>query len=452
MIRRVACLLAGIALVLGLIVLPGPRGVSARDAAFADPGMITGKPGASGGDAIVVEPKAEIETGETVVGESRRTTLYFVNKTNSPVEVVGVTTNDDLNVKSSIASNDCSLEGKILPSSRCSVVVETTPTNTGSWTAEVLLTHKGSGRIARAKMLGKASSQSAGDRKEAGFTLSTKDVKPIDFGEVSANEARVVRTALMINDSPENIVLISIDVIAAENGLERLEQGCIVDMELRPGESCPVTLLWRPVNKGLISTDLIIRHTGKLGFAVIPIRGIARDAGGKEPSNDNKGSVSASADQSSKNASRAQTREPSAAEDIEKTLANGIPALTSDTLPKGILENAVGNVRQPVFSGTFKLIGTVGSRAVMLKPDGSTVIAGIGEEINYGDGKTIKITNVSPKSVEIFDDGKKRQIVIGAAEEITSRASASSREREAPKGSKPYSGKGTGAPGGMERQ
>ena len=37
-----------------------------------------------------------------------------------------------------------------------------------------------------------------------------------------------------------------------------------------------MTFLWVPKVNGPISTDLIIRHSGKLGFAVIPIRGMAK--------------------------------------------------------------------------------------------------------------------------------------------------------------------------------
>ena len=54
----------------------------------------------------------------------------------------------------------------------------------------------------------------------------------------------------MVNDSPTPITLYSIDVIEAANGLQRLDQGCAVDMELEPGESCPVTLLWSPSENG----------------------------------------------------------------------------------------------------------------------------------------------------------------------------------------------------------
>lgn len=409
------------ALLLSLVLGGWPEGAQARDAAFADPGNFTTntKVGSAGGDAIAVEPKPEMDTGESVINVARRATIFFVNKTNAPVEVAGVTINDDLNVQSSIVSNDCTREGKIGPGSRCSIVVEITAINIGPWATEVLLTHNGTGRIARAKLTGKAVSQSASDKKEAGFTLSTKEVKPIDFGQIDAAEAKAVRTALMINDSTENITLVSIDVIAAENGLERLEQGCVVDMELKPGESCPITLLWKPENPGQISTDLIIRHTGKLGFAVIPIRGVATDKNETNAKTQTTGKGGASKD------SKKQGDKTTTAEDLEKALADRIPPLATTALPPS--SSAMENAAPAPYagSGEFRLIGTVGSRAILLKPDGTTGIVGINEEIAYGDGKKAKLTNVSAKTAEIFIDGAKKMLTIGAAQEITSKALSS---------------------------
>jgi hypothetical protein len=390
--------------------------VAAREAAFASPGS-AGAGLAAGSEAIVVEPKGDVNVGDSVVNVARRSTVFFANKLNSAVEVVSVTTNDDGNVKSSIISDDCSREHSIPAGGRCSIIVETTPVNSGGWTSEVLLTHNGQGRIARAKLVGKASGQFSSEKKETGFALSTKEVKPIEFGNVEANEEKVVRSALMVNDSPENITLISIDVIAADNGLERLDQGCVVDMELKPGESCPVTLVWKPVTKGLISTDLIIRHSGRLGFAVIPIRGSATGSGGE--------AVEA------KGGKASGAKGPSTADELTKAAADKIPPLTSDLLPLSSKDPGAGRMPAATYGGEFHLIGTVGNRAVLLKPDGTTTVMGIGEDISYGDNKTAKITNVMPKEVEIFYEGKKKRLTLAAAAELTSRAAAAATRSDA---------------------
>lgn len=410
----------------------------ARDAAFADPGAVNigGKGAVS--DSIIVEPKAEIDTGESVVNVPRRTTLFFTNKTNAPVEVIGVTTNDDLNVKSNIVSNDCSREGRIAPASRCMVVVETMPTSPNSWTSEVLLTHNGFGRIARARLTGKTSGQAVSEKRDSGFTLSTKEIKPIDFGQVDVGDDKVVRTALMINDSPENITLMSINVIAAENGFERLDQGCLIDMELKPGESCPVTLLWKPASKGVISTDLIIRHTGKLGFAVIPIRGIARDLNEDADKKNAGGKDARTVDNDNQKLSTDSRKAGTAAQDIEKALS-GIPPLTEQALPSNVTGEKTTSSPASSYVGEFRLIGTVGARAILVKPDGSTIVAGIGDEIDYGSDKKAKLTNLTPKTAEIFFEGKKKELTIGAVQELVSKAVSAQEDK------KSSSGKNSGA-------
>lgn len=406
-----------------------------RDAAFIDPNLTVkglGGRGASGSDAIIVEPKADIDTGESVVGIARRITLFFSNQTTTPVEIVSVTVNNDGNVKSDLISDDCSKEGTIAAASRCSIIVEITPSSAGAWTAELLLTHKGAGRIARAKLSGKAVTQSATEKRESGFSLSTKEIKPIEFGTVEANIGRVVRTALMINDSPETIAILSIDVIAAENGLERLDQGCVLDMELKPGESCPVTLVWKPESKGLVSTDLIIRHSGKLGFAVIPLRGTAKELDEDKHAGGKTGKTKSHDDARNSGNGKIPLPSLSAAEEIEKVTSNAIPPLSSEMIAQTSASSggrAVLESTAAARSDRFHLIGTVGNRAVLLKPDGTTVVADVGEEIVSADGRTAKLTNVMVKGAELFIDGKKTQLTLEAASELTSRAAQSAEKK-----------------------
>ncbi len=390
------------ALVLTLVTAP----LYARDAAFMDPGASTI---GAGDEAIKVDPKGDIDTGESVLNVARRTTLFFVNQTNLPVKVEKVSVNSDGNVVAEVSNDDCSKQGTIPALSRCSVEISVTPNSPGPWSVEALLTHDGTGRIARAKLTGKTSgSTAATERKDTGLALSTKDIAPVTFGDVDVGSGKAVRSALMINDSPDTITLYSIDVIEASNGLQRLDQGCAVDMELKPGESCPVTLVWTPTEHGQISTDLIIRHSGRLGFAVVPIRGnavggtaTAKDAGSKSDS------VISSA-----------IPPPPGAQELERATSGKIAPVSVNSLG-GSLSSSSG--------GPLRLIGTVGNRAVLLKPDGTTAVVDVNEEFNVDDKKA-KITFISAKSVDILLDGKKKTLSLEAAPELTLKAKNSNRD------------------------
>ncbi|MDR3448559.1 MAG: choice-of-anchor D domain-containing protein, partial [Alphaproteobacteria bacterium] len=260
-----------IAVVLCLVALAAGN-AEARDAAFIDPGSM-----GNGEEAIKVDPKPDIDMGETALNVAKRTSVFFVNQTNVPVKLEKITVNGDSNVTAEITANDCMKQGTIAAGNRCSVEISVTPTSPGTWSVDVQLTHNGAGRLTRAHVTGKTSGSGANDHKETGLSVSSRDIKPVDFGDVDIGSGKIVRSTLMVNDSAEAITLYAIDVIEADNGLQRLDQGCAVDMELAPGASCPVTLLWVPTQAGPISTDLIIRHSGRLGFAVIPIRGVAKD-------------------------------------------------------------------------------------------------------------------------------------------------------------------------------
>ncbi|MDP9126776.1 MAG: hypothetical protein M3N08_00760 [Pseudomonadota bacterium] len=392
---------------------------AARDAAFLDPQSAAGA--GAGEDAIKVEPKSEIDIGDSVLGVARRLDIFFVNQSGVPVKVDKMSVNGDGNVATEIASDDCSKQVSIPPGSRCSVEVSVTPSSPGAWSAEILMTHDGIGRIARAKLTGKTAGQLSGEKKDMGLALNTKESNPVNFGDVDVGFGKTVRSALMVNDSAEPITLYAIDVIEASNGLTRLEQGCAVDMELKPGESCPVTLVWKPSAPGQISTDLIIRHSGRLGFAVIPIRGTTKTgvAGSSTMAASETGHENRSSGERSRNDG---IPPPPGANEVAKAAAGRIPSVAAEALSTAA--TATSGTSSP---GAFYLIGTVGNRAVILKPDGKTAITNAGDELEYDD-KTAKVIAVNAKSVELLVNGKKKTLPLTSAPDLVAGAAKSQKK------------------------
>ena len=396
--------------------------VLARDAAFLNPGSSS-----SGGiseEAIRVDPKAELEVGETTANVAKRISIFFVNQTNMAVKIEKVTLNSDSDVAAEATANDCVKQGSIGPLSRCSVEISVTPTSAGAWSVDVLMTHNGAGRITRARLTGKTSGNSASESKSTGLAVNAKEIKPVEFGAVEVGSGKIVRSTLMVNDSAEPITIFAIDVIEADNGLQRLEQGCAVDMELAPGASCPVTLLWVPKAGGPISTDLIIRHSGKLGFAVIPVRGEAKGAasGGFE------GSKTVDKDKDRKGAIPL----PPSPQDIEKEVASRIAPISEAVLSGG---SGSGSGRRGSSSGSsgdgdLHLIGTIGDRALFLLPSGETSVVAIGNEIEVRSG-TAKLASVGTRSADIIIGGKKRTIPLEAASSLVAKATEEAQQEEA---------------------
>jgi hypothetical protein len=364
----------------------------AREAAFLDPGA----GGGSSDEAIKVDPKPEIDIGETSLNVAKRTSVFFVNQTNLPVKVEKIVVNGDANVTAEATADDCVKQGTIDASSRCSVEVSVTPTTPGSWSVDVLMTHNGAGRLTRAHLTGKTSGSGVVENKDMGLAVNSKEIKPVDFGEVNVGDGKTVRSTLMVNDSPEPITIYSIDVIEADNGLQKLDQGCAVDMELAPGASCPVTLLWMPKNNGPVSTDLIIRHSGKMGFAVIPIRGVA------------KGGMASSMGDMAKGGKDIVPLPPSAT-DLEKEMAGKIAPISMGSLGKS--------------GGGYDLhlIGTVGERALILQPDGQTAVVSVGSDIDVN-GKSAKLVSMTPRSIDIVMDGKRKTLSLEASASLVAKA------------------------------
>jgi len=408
-------------LLLLIFCLLVPGAGYARDAAFLDPSAA----GGGGEEAVKVDPKAEIDIGETVLAVAKRTSVFFVNQTNLAVKIEKIVLNADSNVTAEATTNDCMKQGSIAPQSRCSVEISVTPTSPGGWSVDVLMTHNGAGRITRARLTGKTSGSTSSDNKSSGLAVNTKEVKPIDFGDINIGDGKIVRSTLMINDSPEPITIYAIDVIEADNGLQKLDQGCAVDMELVPGASCPVTLVWEPKSSGPVSTDLIIRHSGKLGFAVIPIRGVAKGISLISGNGETKSPLSSKKD---------IVPLPPSAADLEKEMAGKISPISGASL-----QGPSANSGPAAYSGdgNLHLIGTVGDRALILKPNGETVIVSMGGEFTSGD-KSAQLISVSVHSADVTIEGKKKTLMLEAVSSLVDRANqqaqvdSSSSQQKAP--------------------
>ncbi len=366
--------------------------VSARDAAFVEPGTITAK--GNVGEALVADPK-QYEAGESNVGIARRVTLFFANSGGNPISVSDVSASGDGNVTVQMTANDCRKNDKLAGGSRCSVSLSITPTSAGPWGVEVLTTHDGSGRIARAVVNGKALQ----DAKNSGEGLNpnSKDIKPVDFGEVNVNSDPAVRTALMVNDSPEAITVMTIDLIAVSKGLEKLGHGCAPEQVLKPGESCPITLRWTPYGRTALMTDLIIRHTGKVGFTVIPIRGYT--VGGAESADESTGREGRLV-----KATRAGAlTPPPTATEIENLAVKVPPVAAQEITPGSVLSRNIQEV-----DGVVYFIGQVGDRAI-LQHNGLTKVVALDDTVEI-DGVQVKLLNIVDKVARVGVNGRQRDL------------------------------------------
>lgn len=403
----------------------------AREASFLKPNTGAG----SSDSAVIVEPKADIEVGETTVDVSKRVTIFFANQTSTPVTIESIALTSDTFVEAEKVASDCEKQGQILPLSRCSVEISVTPSGEGAWSVDVLMTHNGAGRIARARLSGRT--PGFGEGKNMGLAVSSHEVKPIDFGSVDADGGKIVRSSLMVNDSPDVITIQSIDVIEASNGLERLDQGCKEGMVLAPGAACPVTLLWIPENDEPVSTDLIIRHSGKLGFAVIPVRGAVKNvvaSSGKEKT------------KTSRESSKNRVPLPLSAKDLENEIKGKIPQISVTSSSNGEVREIWGTTGSSSRSGgedssdqskgKLSLIGTVGARGLFLLPSGEMRVASVGEELDTGLGFG-RLVAVRAQEADLMVNDKLLTVPLQASDSLISFALEQNNRRGDTKGEKP---------------
>ncbi len=408
-------LLSGVLVMTMALGFSHPACAQSRNASFVNPGAVSQKAidnKSSQANTLVADP-ASVDAGETLVNIARRVTVFFYNGFRSPIQINDLTLNADGNVRSRVLSDDCKVVKNLPVQDKCSVALEITPSSPGPWSVELLLNHSGSGRIARAEIngttLGKA------DQKSEGLAISKKIAATLDFGTVAANEETAARTMLIENDSPMPLAISSIDLIASQqDGLSIRHNGCKEGDELKPGESCPITVLWEPTYRGKVATDLIVRHSGNLGFVVVPIRGdgsVEADKGeevdprtGKTTRTSNTASMMP---RGSMDASQSRTSMP--ALDV-LPLPGGLLKSGSRKAPPDIQKMAGvtrdGSETAEVDIPKMNLIGTVGRRAILGDAQEQTYMVNLGEKVSIA-GQDVELLQLDPTRAVVMVSGKR---------------------------------------------
>lgn len=420
---------------LALAIASAPAHAQSRNASFVNPNTISQKSAdgknASTANTVVADP-ASIDAGETLVNVARRITVFFFNGFRNPVQINELTLNADGNVRSKVITDDCKGLKTLPVQDKCSVALEITPSSPGPWSVELLLNHSGTGRIARAEVngttLGKA------DEKSEGLAISKKIAAPLDFGTVIVNEEKAARTMLIENDSTVPLLISSIDLIAAEDeGLTVRKMGCKEGDELKPSESCPITVMWEPTFRGNVATDLIVRHSGNLGFVVVPIRGAGSDSRtGKE---DDVADIKSSPEKSKRSSSSSLLMPGGPGKQLQ--LHSSQPSLDALPLPKSTLKmdgsdegvtplksSAILPRKPPsvedmtqaepapaVSAPEIVLIGTVGGRAILGDSQDQPYMVGLGEKVSIG-GTDVELLQLDPTRAVIMAAGKRMNLTL----------------------------------------
>lgn len=402
-------------LALALTIGPQAAWADARIASFTNPAAAA-RPAGEGGKgstlptSVVADPDT-IDAGETLVNVSRRLTVFFYNGYRSPVQLGEVTISSDGNVRSKIVANDCATLKALPVGDRCSIAVEVVPNSPGPWTVELLVNHTGQGRIARAELMGSTLGKTG--EKTEGLAISKKIAPPLDFGAVLASEEHSTRTMLIENDSNNQLVISKIDLISQQgDGLKLRDSGCKEGDQLKPGESCPITVMWEPKDKQNLATDLIVRHNGDLGFVVVPIRGSAKVAEAEKGKDGGSGDASGNARNTAPTVvtSSQVVSPPAGLLPAISQLAQSLPQIQSDRLGK---DGAKAEAKAPVLpaGATVKLdlIGTVGGRAILGGETSQTAIVGLGETVPF-EGSNVELLQLESSRAVVNVNGVRREL------------------------------------------
>lgn len=410
-------LLSFAVLAAALSVMVAAPAFAQREASFVPPSQMSKN---RDSDEIIAATPKVVEVGESIVGITKHLTLFFTNFGSQATKIENMSLSADSNVRAEMTTNDCEKIGTIKPNDRCAIGLEITPISPGTWTAEIVMVHNALGRVSRATVTGKSAGETGSAGQQPGLSLvgANKD-QQIDFGEVESGAGRAVRSVLLANDSPQVLQIKAIDLVGADRGLSLMGKGgCVEGQDVPPGGSCPVTVIWQPQGRGDVSTDLIIQHTGPVGFAVIPVRG--KVTGAPEGSGNDRRSANYNGNSGSNvavaspvvSSGSGDTRAESAAASLPIPKSGkskgGIPPISASSLyGSGSYGGGDSGAGVP-----YTLRGTVGTRAILAGGDGAMVVAGVGDVLTADDGAVYRILNVEPTRVTMDAGGYQAELIL----------------------------------------
>jgi hypothetical protein len=270
------------------------------------------------------------------------------------------------------------------------VTVSVTAHQDGPWAAELLLSHNGPGKLSTVKLTGTAVYPSGSEVRSALQILGLKDGK-IDFDKVVAERDTAVRTALLLNTLPSTVKLSGISIIAQDSDISIVEGSCSEGIELGTGQSCPITVLWKPTADKALSTDLLIRHDATVIPLVIPLRGLALEE--KDGAKDRIDTPLAA-----RGAGTAQASLPP-------------PPMPGEQNSPGALPDS-GHQQGDRTKASAVFTGVVGGKAVFRTSDGRIVLASKSKSLTLGT-QTVTVVEVSSTSVTLKSAGATATLEIG---------------------------------------
>ena len=379
---------------------------------------------------VVIDSKPDLDVGDTPINATKHVVLSFVNHGNVAVPVDKIALKPRGHIGFVITQDTCSKQTLVL-SGECNVGLDLSPHSDGVWSLDVELSPFASSPAARTHITGQALVAGAAaivkpsEKKESEAILSLKGSTSIDFDNVKIGAGKNVRSVLMVNEGKDPLTLQSLEVVA-DKSLVRVPKGCLPNMRLKAGQSCPVLLSWTPTKAGPLSTDLIIRYTGGSGFIVIPVRGSAEEkvlVPSPPKDIENQQTVSTVPPVPAPPTIVAAQKTPKAVSPKNHALSVVTPDLQKlvSAMPATSLNASAKKHEINILSG-LRLTGTVGNRAIIQKPSGVTVVVNIGDAVDLGE-KQIKILDVRPQAADILLDNQTITLTIEPAGPVGRKAS-----------------------------
>jgi hypothetical protein len=213
------------------------------------------------GEATVVLDTARLDLGRVQVGRSRTRQVTLTNVGNAPLAIEEILIDGrDASAFSLARATDCSVESRVRAGESCTIAVTFRPSEDGGHAAELAVLHDASGSPSGVELRGEGRGQA-----QLGLEPTT-----VAFGELDVGSTSGVQSVTVTNSGTATFVLAALELVgpaAAEFAIAD-SSTCSPDVELEPGGTCAVDLMFLPEEGGARTAALEVETRGGLAGRV----------------------------------------------------------------------------------------------------------------------------------------------------------------------------------------
>ncbi|WP_172425043.1 choice-of-anchor D domain-containing protein [Vandammella animalimorsus] len=206
-----------------------------------------------------------VNFGAVTVGGNAQQDVTVRNSGNAPLNLTQITAPAPFSVT---AGGSCAVGTPVAAGSTCTVRLRFTPASAGNAQELLRITHNGTPNVSELSLRGQGVNAAAPNAQ-----LSTS---ALNFSGIALNSTSPAQTVTLTNNGSASLRLDAAPTVAAP--FQIAGGTCTANMDIAPGNSCTVNVVFKPTAVGPANGSLTIAHNAAGSPSTVTLRGVGQAA------------------------------------------------------------------------------------------------------------------------------------------------------------------------------